>query len=52
MSDFQTVNILDKMEVLGEDGIKAVFAGFSCPKNNEIERFIKKNAIEFAKKKM
>ncbi|MCD7763634.1 MAG: GNAT family acetyltransferase [Lachnospiraceae bacterium] len=52
MSSYKAVNILDMIEVVGEDGIRSVLSDFSCPKNGEIENFIKKNAIEFAKKKM
>lgn len=28
------------------------FSDFSCPKNLEIEHFVRKNAIEFAKRKI
>ena len=27
-----------------------VLSGFSCPKNPDVERFLKKSAVEFAKK--
>ncbi len=52
MSAYETINILDMIEIVGEDGTKAILSDFSCPKNSEIDNFIKKNAIEFAKKKM
>lgn len=52
MSAYETINILDMIEIVGEDGTRSILSDFSCPKNSEIENFIKKNAIEFAKKKM
>lgn len=52
MSAYETINILDMIEIVGEDGTRSILSDFSCPKNSEIEDFIKKNAIEFAKKKM
>ncbi len=52
MSAFTTVNILDIMNDIGEEGTREYLSDFTCPKNKEIENFLKKNAIEFAKKKM
>ncbi|MCD8016023.1 MAG: GNAT family acetyltransferase [Lachnospiraceae bacterium] len=52
MSAYETINILDMIEIVGEDGTRSILSDFSCPKNSEIENFIKKNAIEFAKRKM
>ena len=51
MSNYAVMNILDFMDALGEDSLKAVLSKFSCPKNLEIQQFMQKNAIEFAKKK-
>ena len=34
----------------GEPMLDRVLSGFSCPKNPDVERFLKKSAIEFAKK--
>ena len=51
MSNYAVMNILDFMDALGEDSLKAVLSKFSCPKNLEIQEFMQKNAIEFAKKK-
>lgn len=52
MNNYAVLNILDYMDVIGEDGLRVALSGFSCPKNPEIEEFMKKNAIEFAKRKM
>ena len=35
---------------LGEGRLFQVLSGFSCPKNPDVERFIKKTSIEFTKK--
>ena len=35
---------------LGESRLVQVLSGFSCPKNPDLERFLKKSSIEFTKK--
>ena len=50
VSNYAVMNILDFMDALGEDSLKAVLSKFSCPKNLEIQEFMQKNSIEFAKK--
>ena len=52
MNQFEAVNILDMVNAIGEDAVKAILSDFSCPKNMEIECFVKQNALEFAKRKM
>lgn len=52
MNDYCTVNILDMIEAIGEDALVGILSDFSCPLNPEIETFVKKNAIDFAKKKI
>ncbi len=52
MNAYKAVNILDMIEIVGEDNVQSILSDFSCPKNDEIENFIRKNAIDFAKKKM
>ena len=51
MSNYSVMNILDFMDAIGEDSLRVVLSEFSCPKNLEIQEFMRKNAIEFAKKK-
>ncbi len=51
MSNCAVINILDFMDTIGEDSLRVVLSEFSCPKNLEIQEFMRKNAIEFAKKK-
>lgn len=52
MNAYTTVNFLDMINVIGEDSVNLILSDFSCPKNDEIENFIKKNAVDFAKRKM
>ncbi|MBR1744058.1 MAG: GNAT family acetyltransferase [Lachnospiraceae bacterium] len=52
---FFYINIRDYLalgndEEAGEPMLDRVLSGFSCPKNPDVERFLKKSAIEFAKK--
>jgi len=35
---------------LGEDKLVQLLSEFSCPLNPDVERFLKKQAIDFAKK--
>ena len=43
------VNLQKLMAKRGEEQTRALFSGFSCPPNPDIEDFLKRNAIEFAK---
>ena len=52
---FFSVNIREYLalgndEEAGEPALAELFSGFSCPKNLDVERFLKKSAIEFTKK--
>ena len=49
---YRITNILDLLEITGEDDLKRILSDFSCPQNKEIENFLHNNAIEFAKRKM
>lgn len=52
MSNFRVVNILDFLEFIGEEELNIALCEFSCDYNPEIEEFVQKNAIEFAKRKI
>ncbi len=52
MNAYTTVNILDMIEAIGEDGVNLILSDFSCPLNGEIEHFVKDNAVDFAKRKL
>ncbi len=51
MSKFCIVNLLDMLEEVEEDAVMDILSTFHCPLNMEIENFLKKRAVEFAKKK-
>ncbi len=52
MNGYTIINILDMIDAVGEDEVNQILSDFSCPKNDEIENFVKKNAVDFAKRKM
>lgn len=52
MSQYNAVNILDMADAIGEDALKNILSDFSCQKNFEIENYVKKNALDFARQKM
>lgn len=52
MKEYAVVNVLDLIDTVGESEVQIALSDFSCLQNKEIEDFIHKNAIEFAKRKM
>ena len=52
MNTYKTINILDMIEAIGEKSVNLILSDFSCPKNVEIEAFIRKSAVDFAKRKI
>ncbi len=52
MSSYAVFNILDLAEKIGEEALGRLLSDFSCPQNNEIESFLKRNALDFARKKI
>lgn len=48
---FEVVNILDLIDIIGEDETMSLFSDF-VSKDKDIEDFIKRNSINFAKKKI
>lgn len=52
MNDYSVISILDLLESVGENEITDILSGFSCPKNQEIENFLHRNAVQFTKRKM
>ena len=49
MNAYTTVNILDMINVIGEDSVNLILSDFSCPLNLDIEFFLAKKAISFAR---
>lgn len=52
MGEYSAVNILDMIDAIGEEALTGILSDFSCPKNEEIETFVKYKAIDFAKRKI
>lgn len=52
MNNYTVSNILDLIDAIGEDELQHILSGFSCPKNLEIENFVKNKSLEFAKRKL
>ncbi len=54
VNNFIVLNIRDYLENddgrLGEDKLLQFLSGFSCPLNKDVERFLKQQSVEFAKK--
>jgi len=55
MDNFFAINIrkylaLGDDQEAGEPALVKLLSGFSCPKNPDVERFLKKSAVEFTKK--
>lgn len=49
MTGYRVVNLKILVEELGEDTAKSILSNFSCPMNDDVEYFLSKKAIEFAK---
>lgn len=55
MNSYNVINIREffnnsESSEIGEDMLKTVLSNFSCPKNSDVERFLKEQAIDFTKK--
>lgn len=50
MSSFNTINILDLADIVGEEEVQNILSDFCCEKNMEIEVFVRKNDLDFSKK--
>lgn len=49
MSEYSVSNLNWMIEELGEDRVSEILSDFSCPKNGDVEYFLRKKAILFAK---
>mgnify|MGYP001363576073 FL=1 len=52
MSSVTTINLLDLVDAIGEEETKNLLSDFSCSKNQEIEKYVQINALDFAKRKI
>lgn len=49
MTGFNIIALKEMIEQLGEEKTKEILSDFYCPKNPDVEKFIRYKAIEFAK---
>jgi len=49
MDGYVRVLLREMVKTLGEDRVKSILSGFLCPKNPDVEYFLKQKAIEFDK---
>lgn len=49
MTGFLKVSLRKMLDEVGEDKVKNILSDFFCPKNKDVENFIKNKAIEFEK---
>jgi hypothetical protein len=52
MGHYEIVNMLDMLDAVGEEEVKKLLSNFSCPINNEIENYVKNNAVDFSRRKL
>lgn len=52
MNQFQQINILDALEMYGVDKLSETLSTFRCPINQDIENYIKHQAIPFAQQRI
>ena len=50
--DYVELNLLELLDIYGEDRIQTILSSFVCPKNKDVENFIQTKAIEFAKQRL
>ena len=48
---YDVYNIYDMIDTIGEEELQSLLSEFSCPKNAEIESFVRYKAIDLAKRK-
>lgn len=49
LTGFNLVNLENMVDTIGEDEVKSVLSEFSCPKNPEVEGYLRHKAIEFSR---
>lgn len=49
MTGYRVVNLCLLVEELGEDRVREILSGFSCPINPDVEYFLSQKAISFSK---
>ncbi len=49
MTGYNIVNLQELTEEVGENRVKEILSNFSCPLNKDVEYFLQRKAIEFAR---
>ena len=49
MDGYKIIALSDIVEQLGEDRVTSILSDFWCPKNKDVESFLKTDAILFSK---
>ena len=49
-SEFVELKLMDVVQQFGEEEVKEILSNFSCPRNLDVEKFIREDAIAFSKK--
>ncbi len=49
MTGFRVVNLKMMLDEIGEDSVRAILSDFSCPLNPDVEYFLRRKAIDFAR---
>lgn len=49
---FEIIKLNDMISELGEDRVKEILSNFYCPKNKDVEEFLRVKAIEFSKQSL
>lgn len=52
MDGYVLVKLNEMLQELGEDRVRTILSSFSCPLNSDVEYFLCRRAIEFAKQKI
>ena len=50
--DYIELNLLEMLDIYGEDKLQAVLSCFICPPNADVENFIQSKAIGFARQRV
>lgn len=48
-SEFVELKLMDVVQQFGEEEVKEILSNFSCPRNLDVEKFIREDAIAFSK---
>lgn len=52
LNDYTQIWLRDLIEQLGETQVEKILSTFECPKNNDIEYFIRNTAVNFTKNQL